>query len=82
MIDEFCFWVKSPFYPPIRIYRKMKKSQLIALLIAPAIAFSQEKKQLQDSIKDDSYGTLMGWRIKKGDRSRQHAGSQICFYLP
>lgn len=53
----------------------MKKLLLIALLIAPAIAFSQDKKQLQDSIKNDSYGTSLGWRIKKGDTLRLGVGS-------
>jgi hypothetical protein len=53
----------------------MKKILLLVILAMPAIVYSQDKKQLQDSIKNDSYGTNIGWRIKKGDTLRLGIGS-------
>jgi hypothetical protein len=53
----------------------MKRTLLLVLSLLPLIALSQEKKQLQDSLKDDSYGTQLGWRIKRGDTLRLGVGS-------
>jgi len=44
-------------------------------LFLPIISFSQDKKQLQDSLKHGEYGTPIGWHIKRGDTLRLGVGS-------